>query len=154
MGRISIKNINADSQILRHCRGSPTSGSAKLILKPQKKRSIRMKTIGATIKSADIDSIEFESIRKTLNFDSPIKDSESRDTIMDDSGVALEFNISNSDLENSMTFTENFEESKKTAKSEVDEMLEKSLQLLENTEIKSSSEPDYFSQIQAHTRSI
>jgi len=133
---------------------TPTSGSAKLILKPQKKRSIRMKTIGATIKSADIDSIEFESIRKTLNFDSPIKDSESKDTIMDDSGVALEFNISNSDLENSMTFTENFEESKKTAKSEVDEMLEKSLQLLENTEIKSSSEPDYFSQIQAHTRSI
>ena len=134
---------------------TPTSGSAKLILKPQKKRSIRMKTIGATIKSADIDSMEFESIRKTLNFDSPIKDSKSKDTsIMDDSGVALEFNISNSDLENSMTFTENFEESKKTAKSEVDEMLEKSLQLLENTEIKSSSEPDYFSQIQAHTRSI
>ena len=113
-----------------------------------------MKTIGATIKSADIDSIEFESIRKTLNFDSPIKDSKSKDTIMDDSGVALEFNNSNSELENSMIFTENFEESKKTAKSEVDEMLEKSLQLLENTEIKSSSEPDYFSQIQAHTRSI
>ena len=73
---------------------------------------------------------------------------------MDDSGVALEFNNSNSELENSMIFTENFEESKKTAKSEVDEMLEKSLQLLENTEIKSSSEPDYFSQIQAHTRSL
>ena len=31
-----------------------------------------MKSIGAQIKSSDIvDSIEFESIRKTLNFDSP-----------------------------------------------------------------------------------
>ena len=113
---------------------TPTSGMAmSLKLKPQKKRSIRIKSIGSDLKSLEVIE-DIASIRKSLNFDSPPpakkKSKPTKNSDTDDS------NHSNSDLDEMKN-----EESKKIASEEtVDEILELSLELQEKTEIKSSSE--------------
>ena len=114
---------------------TPTSGMAlSLKLKPQKKRSIRIKSIGSDLKSLEVIE-DIASIRKTLNFDSPPAKKKSKPTKNSDTDDS---NHSNSDLDEMKN-----EESKKIASEEtVDEILELSLELQEKTEIKSSSEND------------
>ena len=118
---------------------TPTSGMAmSLKLKPQKKRSIRIKSIGSDLKSLEVIE-DIASIRKTLNFDSPPpakkKSKPTKNSDTDDS------NHSNSDLDEMKN--EESKKGKKIASEEtVDEILELSLELQEKTEIKSSSEND------------
>ena len=103
-------------------------------MKPQKKRSIRIKSIGSDLKSLEVIE-DIASIRKTLNFDSPPAKKKSKPTKNSDTDDS---NHSNSDLDEMKN-----EESKKIASEEtVDEILELSLELQEKTEIKSSSEND------------
>ena len=117
---------------------TPTSGMAmSLKLKPQKKRSIRIKSIGSDLKSLEVIE-DIASIRKTLNFDSPPAKKKSKPTKNSDTDDS---NHSNSDLDEMKN--EESKKGKKIASEEtVDEILELSLELQEKTEIKSSSEND------------